>query len=350
MPNTLPSQLQQFDHRYATLSNEHGGRLIILEKGARALEMIAAPDKDSAFWRDPSALGTNDKWNLGGDRTWMSPELEYFIDGSGNYHFPAQLDPGSWKLTQTSPSQAIASMSCELQHSSSSKNVELELEKHFTLLSNPFPMNLSTSITDCSNLSYIGYETRTHMTLTPANLNSIHTDSSFSPSGYCNLWSIMQVPPGGNILAPTFGSVRPMTMFSQTEHIDMTLLPNGLQLPCKGQSSFKLSIDALSSTGRFGYLRQINDKKSSLIVRQFSVNPTGIYPDYPPNLPNHLGSCMQFYFDGGQLGHFAELEYHSPALPIDVQGQSTDVSQLYYFVGDTPAIQEIAKVFLGFLS
>lgn len=350
MPTTLISQLQQSGHTYADLSHEDGGRLIILEKGARALEMITAEQNNSAFWRDPSALTSDDNWNSGGDRTWVSPELEYFKDSSGNYQIPAHLDPGSWMLTQLSPSQAIARMTCELQHSSSSEEVKLDLEKRYTLLPNPLSMNMSSTLPDCSSISYMGYEVCTEMNLTPVNRNSTLSDSSSSPSGYCNLWSIMQVPPGGTILAPTYGSVRPLTMFSQTENIEMTLLPNGLQLPCAGPNSFKLSIDALSSTGRFGYLRQINDKKSSLIVRQFSVNPTGIYPDYPPNQPNHLGSCMQFYFDGGQLGHFAELEYHSPALPIGIQGQSTDVSQLYYFVGDVSSIQEIARVFLGFHS
>lgn len=347
MSNTLVSELQHFDHPYAELSNDNGGRLIILEKGARALELKTAEDDTSAFWHDPLALRTRDNWNVGGDRTWISPELEFYKDGSDCYDIPAQLDPGSWKLTKMSQSHAIARMTCELRHSSLSQIVKLDLEKRYTLLPNPFPMNMSSLFPDYSNITYAGYEVRTDMNLTPIHPILRLDGKDSSKSGYCNLWSIMQVPPGGKILAPTYGSVRPLTMFSQTENIPMALLPNGLQLPCEGSSKFKLSIDALSSTGRFGYLRRINDKKSSLIVRQFSVSPASIYPDYPSNLPTYLGSCMQFFFDGGQLGNFAELEYHSPALPVDIPGLSTDVSSLFYWVGDPQAIEEIARVFLG---
>ncbi|MCD9023797.1 DUF6786 family protein [Cohnella silvisoli] len=351
MGNTLQSQLQQSGNSYAVLSNSQGGQLIILEKGARVLELKTAEEaSSSAFWRDPNALHNENNWNSGGDRTWISPELEYFIDDSGSYHIPAQLDPGNWKLTQTTQSLAIANMSCELQHASSSQTIQVNLEKRFTLLPNPFPRNSSALTPDSSSVSYIGYEVRTDMNLTPVSSNSKPMDRTASPSGFCNLWSIMQVPPGGQIIAPTYGSIRPLTMFSQTENIDMELLPNGLRLHCEGQSSFKLSIDALSSTGRFGYSRVLADKKSSLVVRQFSVNPSGVYPDYPSNRKNYLGSCMQFYFDGGQLGHFAELEYHSPALSIDRPGHMTDTSQVFYFEGLTSAVQDIARVMLGICS
>jgi len=345
--NALTLQLQQLGHNHATLTSENGGRLVILEKGARALEMITDEENDSAFWRDPGSLCSEESWNLGGDRTWLSPELEFFIDSSGSYQVPAQLDPGDWKLTKTSTSQAITKMTCDLLHSSSSKKITIELEKRFTLLPNPLSMNSSSLLLDSSSLSYMGYEVRTNMNLTPADQKSKTVDVTSMTEGVCNLWSIMQVPPGGSILAPTYGYVRPLTMFSQTEDIEMKLHPNGLQLPCKGKKSFKLSIDSLSSTGRFGYIRHINEKKSSLIVRQFSVNPSGIYPDYPPNQKDYQGSCMQFYFDGDQLGHFAELEYHSPALSIDTPGRIADSSQVFYFVGCREEIEAVAVAMLG---
>jgi hypothetical protein len=56
---------------------------------------------------------------------------------------------------------------------------------------------------------------------------------------------------------------------------------------------------------------------------------------------------MQFYFDGGQLGHFAELEYHSPALGVEVQGISTDISRVYYFVGPSEEVDRISQDLLG---
>ncbi|WP_206669757.1 hypothetical protein [Paenibacillus luteus] len=188
MPNTL-TRLQQMGQTYAVLNNDHGGRLIILEKGARALDLKAVEDEPSAFWHDLNALHDDKNWNSGGDRTWLSPELDYFQDSSGIYHVPEHLDPGSWKLTQLSQSHAVANMTCDLQHSGSSKKIRIDLDKRYTLVPNPFLMNHSSLFPDCPSVSHVGFEVYTEINLTP--LHSVPLTESFaSPPGYCNLWII----------------------------------------------------------------------------------------------------------------------------------------------------------------
>lgn len=350
MSNMLQSvlaQLQQQNLPYSVLSNEQSGRLLLLEKGARALFLCAAEGDESAFWLNPNALSSQENWNSGGDRTWISPELDYFIDGSGGYYIPAQLDPGNWKLAPLSSSQASMSMTCELAHASSATTMRLHLEKKYSLLPNPLLRNTSSQLMMNETIQYAGYEVHTAIQIKPTSERAATNSNSSLDAGRINLWSILQVPPGGEIWTPTFGSVQPLTMFSQTDQIPIKLQNNGFQVRCEGDSSFKLSVDAISSTGRFGYVRRIDDSTSSLIVRQFTVHPSGSYPDYPPHQRQYEGSCMQFYFDGGQLGHFAELEYHSPALSIDAPGGMTDASELHYFTGATESIRAIAQLMLG---
>lgn len=346
-------EIVQSGRPHALLSDGQGGRLLILEQGARALALTATEEEDSAFWYAGSVPHPDHPWNSGGDRTWVSPEMEFFVNNTGKYAIPGQLDPGGWKLASPSSSLVSASMECELLHRASGRKVFLHLEKQFALTPNPYTRNTpsasSTSLA-IESVSYVGYEVHTRMKLTPADSISDQDDESASAPGFCNLWSIMQVPPGGKILVPTYGSARPLTMFSQSENLQTELLPNGFRIPCEGPHSFKQSVEALSSTGRFGYLRRLDEKRSSLVVRQFSVHPSGVYPDYPADNPQYRGSCMQFYFDGGQLGHFAELEYHSPALNVEVPGISTDASQVYYFVGPAEDVERISQDLLGLRS
>ncbi len=327
------------------LSNGQGGLLLIREQGGRALALWANKQEESAFWRANGALLPELSWNVGGDRTWISPERDYFMDASGQYAVPAQLDPGNWKLVQSSDSLVAVSMDCELLHSPSDRAVLLHMEKQFSLTPNPYTANSGSPARMNDSISYVGYEVHTRMILTPGASRSRAKDDS--APGFCNLWSVMQVPPGGRILVPSYGPVGPRTMFAQADTVNTELTPHGFRIPCEGDHSFKLSVDSLSSTGRFGYLRRLDDNRSSLVVRQFTVHPSGIYPDYPPDDPQYKGSCMQFYYDGGQLGHFAELEYHSPALSIDAPGSSSDASRVYYFIGPHENIGQISQDMLG---
>ncbi|MFD2333806.1 DUF6786 family protein [Cohnella sp. GCM10020058] len=344
MSEKLEAQLRLAGEPYVKLTAEDGGTLLVLVRGGRVHDMTV-PDGQSgaSFWTNPAALDAGG-WNTGGDRTWVSPEIEYFTDSAGSYAIPPQLDPGHWTLISTSESEALVRMACELPHRSSDASIRLNLEKRFAALPNPLRMNASLAGRDWAGLRYVGYEVRTTLELEPVALD---VGAAGIPSGFCSLWSIMQVPAGGVALVPTRGRVLPLTMFAQREPADIEATSRGVRIPCGGSYSYKLSFDAVASTGRYGYIRGLDASDSSLVVRQFSVNPAGVYPDYPPGKPDYLGSCMQIYNDGGHLGGFAELEYQSPALAIGKPGRATDDSQVFHFTGPTAKIREIAALLLG---
>lgn len=344
MSETLEAHLKRLGEPYVKLIGEDGGTLLMLLRGGRLHDMtVPGGQAGTSFWTNQAALETGG-WNTGGDRTWVSPEIEYFTDGFGNYGIPPQLDPGRWTLDSSTGREASLRTTCELRHRASDAQIRLNLEKRFATLRNPLLMNTSLPARDWTGVRYVGYEVRTALELEPVAPNN---GAAAAPSGYCSLWSIMQVPAGGVALVPTRGRVPPLTMFAQREPTDIEVTAGGVRIPCGGSYSYKLSFDAVASTGRYGYIRRLGAAESSLVVRQFSVNPAGVYPDYPPDRPDYLGSCMQIYNDGGHLGGFAELEYQSPALPIDMPGRGTDESQVFHFTGPTDKIREIAALLLG---
>lgn len=351
MYDSSSEQLHHSFHRHAVLEGVHGGHMVILEKGARVWALISSGRHESPFWTDKAALG-KETWNTGGDRTWISPELDYFIDSSGEYRVPSQLDPGNWRMTERENESIITlEQTFRLCHHSSGQEVGIHMQKQFSTIPNPLLTNKSDTDEQWADLDYIGYEMRQQMTVLPSEQDDQSVKDNQSrlsfASGYCNLWSIMQVPVGGTALIPTRGYAEPLTMFAEDMPIEMDVRPEGTRLPFQGKRSYKLSFDSLQSTGRFGYIRTINELNSSLVIRQFPVYPASIYPDYPADRTTYQGSCMQFYFDGGQMGGFGELEYHSPAVFIDTPSVTTDTSQLYYFVGKTTQIHKVVNRMLG---
>lgn len=344
MSETREAHLKHMGEPYVKLTGEDGGTLLVLVRGGRVHDMtVSGGQAGASFWTNAAALDAGG-WNTGGDRTWVSPEIEFFTDSAGSYAIPPQLDPGRWALKAATGREAVVRMTSELSHRSSGTRIRLDLEKRFATLPNPLRMNASLAAREWDGVRYVGYEVQTDLELTPVQQKG--SDEIAKP-GYCSLWSIMQVPAGGVALVPTRGPVAPMTMFAQREPAGIATTAGGVRIPCRGSYSYKLSFDAIASTGRYGYIRRLDASESSLLVRQFSVNPAGVYPDYPPDRPDYLGSCMQIYNDGGQLGGFAELEYQSPGLAIDRPGRTTDESQVFHFTGPTVKIREVAALLLG---
>jgi len=343
---TIKHQLEELREKYTDIGHADAEQIVILERGSRVIELKAPDHTESAFWTNPSAIAEG-HWNVGGDRTWVSPELDYFVDGSGEYGIPNQLDPGTYSLTADPLSHSASTEQTFIAiNSRARKDIALNLRKQYSPIPNPLSTNLSPEHADLLGISYAGYECQTRLgVLSEQPARTVDAQGSDAKS-WCNIWSITQVPMGGTVLIPTIGSAEPLVMFKQGDSIAMEVHPHYLKVAYDGSHRFKLSLDALQSTGRFGYWRQINEEESSLLVRQFHVRPAGHYPDYPGSQPNYTGSCMQFFFDGNQMGGFGELEYHVPAIQ-GANSVSTDVSQLYYFVGKTAEIRKICERMLG---
>jgi hypothetical protein len=351
MAESLKQELDRLNERYREIGSEETGRMLILERGSRMLEMRTRAGGESAFWTNPSALAEG-SWNVGGDRTWLSPELDFHMDPQGTYFVPAELDPGTYRMADGEyPGMCECSQTFTIANRHTPHRINVSLRKRYSPLPNPLR---TSGITGAGfEAEYSGYECETLLWAWPT--VSVESGDEAPQSGdkekrgrWCNSWSIMQVPLGGIAIVPTIGNPRPDWMYGPDGEVGMTADSRHLRIPFTGGSRFKLSLDALQSAGRFGYVRKINEEESSLLVRQFQARPSGFYPDYPQHREDYEGSCMQFFCDGGQLGGFGELEYHAPAIRWEAFPRSSaDVSQVYYFVGPARAIAETAEKLLG---
>jgi len=91
-----------------TLQLLDGTRVLLMPHGGRVLGLFSPASPENFYWTNPalappdlaSRFYSSGDWeNSGGDRTWLSPELDLFfpnypdLDMEG-YVQPRQLDPG----------------------------------------------------------------------------------------------------------------------------------------------------------------------------------------------------------------------------------------------------------------
>jgi len=106
-------------------------------------------------------------------------------------------------------------------------------------------------------------------------------------------------------------------------------------------------VRALATTGRICYVYPTGDRHA-LIVRNFSVNPSGEYSDVPWTEPEDKGYSTQACSVNSRWGMFSELEYHVPAIGGGTGlSQIEDRSQLWAFRGQRCDIVKIARALLA---
>jgi hypothetical protein len=112
------------------------------------------------------------------------------------------------------------------------------------------------------------------------------------------------------------------------------------------QGEQKIGVRAAATTGRVGY-RYGSGDCSTLIIRNFVVDPSGEYVDVPWDQPEDLGYSVQACNVNSRWGEFSELEYHVPAIGAGTGRTSCeDVSQVWGFRGPAEAIDQVMAALL----
>jgi hypothetical protein len=275
--------------------------------------------------------------HLGGDRTWVSPEVEFHVgdlaDPWGTYLAPRVVDPGQYRATLLGESIGLQNRARVRFHRRQTES-DIEIEKWVRLIANP--LRAEPWFGEVSGAAYAGYELTTTL-----RLDSPRTTPPIS------LWSLAVVPPTGHMIVPVLAETRVRDLFERTGPERLTAHAHAVHFLIDGREQHKIGVRAVALTGRAGYLRAAGPGRSSLLVRSFVVNPSGDYIDTPWEAPDEKGYAFQAY-NGGDLGAFGELEYHTPAIGGD-SGQDSyrDVSQLWAFSGPTPMVRRIAGKLLG---
>src|SRR5207248_2042079 len=177
---------------------------------------------------------------------------------------------------------------------------DVEIEKWVRLIANP--LRAEPWFGEMAEVAYAGYELATTLRL---------PDARTTPP--ISLWGLTVVPPTGQMIVPLWSPTRVRDLFEPTGPDRLTSTPHAVHFLIDGREQHKIGLRPAVLKGRAGYLRASAPQHSTLIVRNFVVNPSGDYIDTPWLAPHEAGMAFQSY-NGGDLGAFGELEYHTPAI------------------------------------
>jgi hypothetical protein len=275
--------------------------------------------------------------NSGGERTWLAPEVDFFLPDYPNkdkYWQPRQLDPGDYRLVRDERGDRLVNrLQCVLSRTKTT--VDMEITKSIGPAPNPlrhaFQLNLS-------GLSYAGYSQETTLELLAC---------QGDPQAQVGLWNLIQMPHGGDLLVATCGRSYPAVVFGTLSPQDLAIGDHVVRYRMRARGEQKLSFLAVEVTGRIGYRYPLGDGSWSLVIRNVFINPSGQYVDVPWDAPGVFGYAVQACSINSPLGQFSELEYHVPAVSPDAgRNFCADVSQVWAFRGPREQIDTVVHALL----
>ena len=331
-----------------------GSGLLLLPEYGRVLGLYPPQSEQNFLWTHPDLrsvggarqLFTASGWcNPGGDRTWLAPDREFFIRDvqrpMDTYRVPSALDPGAWQVIASEGggqrSVTLAS-TMTLERLQAHDTVHLQLRKRISAAASPlrdFPWA-------DAGMQYTGYTLTTTLSVAPPPGNA--------PVMEVGLWQLLQLPAPGIMLISTHGRGHARTVFGSVARQDLRMNEHLVRWHMgEGGDDAKISLKAAPLTGRAAHLfARDGDKVQDLVIRCFSVNPSGNYVDTPWLVPDDRGYAFQACRVRSGTAYFNELEYHAAAEADDVGGgEHRDVSQVWAFRGSRSVIATVACVLLG---
>ena len=300
-----------------------GGRVIALSPDSEANVLWTNPALDSPD-SARSFLESDDWLNSGGDRTWISPEIDTNVGDAARfaetYQVPKVMDPAAYQVTSSMRDSVTVETDVELRFNRSGRVVPLHLVKCVTVVKPPVDVPESVSAA--------GYTL--DVTLT--------AELPLPPEVRPGIWNLLQVPGSGTITIPVRGAAQTAAFIGSP-----VFRIEGATIECDvdNKASFKFGIHADSSLGAMHYLRG-DGEQAVLVSRMFEVKEAGTYADVPCNDLEAHGYMQQIYVDDGNFGGFGELEHHSPAIG-EQNGEDAvrDRSQVWAFSGPAEAISTL---------
>ncbi|MCG3147170.1 MAG: hypothetical protein PCFJNLEI_00607 [Verrucomicrobiae bacterium] len=298
--------------RASELRFPDGTRLRLLVRGGRVLGLYAPGSAENFLWNNPRPPKSG--WpNPGGDRTWLAPEADLFVQPGGAYVVTPTVDPGRYRIAG-----ATLVNRARVKNWRTGQTATFTIRKTVAPAANP--LRYERQLT--KRVSYAGYTLRTEV-----------TGAAFE----VGLWQLLQLPHGGEMLVPTYRRAEPVTYFGQVAGRDLSVTAGTVRYRMRASGVQKIGIRAAVLTGRVGYLT-----KSQLVVRNFLVNPSGEYVDTPwEDRADRTVAFQACNVNTPVWGAFSELEHHVPATT------GRDESQVWAFRGPPDVLSEVAARLLG---
>jgi hypothetical protein len=326
-------------HRYRGSSAAAPAVAVTLAAG-RIVALAFSKDGPNLLWTHPDLGDTGlVKTNptrlvggIGGDRLWFSPELRYHWVGKpdwhglGNYKVPADTDPGRYGFVDSEPGVVALEAQGRLPVQGSDQSLAFCVERKIRMAQPP----LSLDDPLLRNVRYVGIEADHELTI-----------QEETRTGQIDLWHLLQTPVGSVLIVPLRPGHRTQPLSYGLPGAWRTT-PNSVIWPIEGNTNAKIGIAAEALTGRSAILRRLSSKQWCLMVRQFPVDVSARYGDYPEGVPRD-DQVFQAW-DG--LG-FGEMEFHSPVLDAERGPRNLrEKDQLWAFGGSAQTIAALADILL----
>lgn len=343
---TILTRLLEAGIPFRTLMLEGGFTIVVTQRGGRIFGPFAAPEKDGLFWVSPvfsnadsfSRFLASGAWNLGGDRIWIAPEIQFSIADRQRFwetlQTPVAVDPGNWTLAAQEAGECEVSLEQTLSLEAkviAQGEVSLCLKRKIQPAANPLRC-LPGSDQLLDGVQYTGYE------------QLLHLSGDGAASAEC--WDLLQVQPNGQVYIPMYVPHPGVNYYEPVADLEH-LTPGGVWLSATGDRRYKVGYRAACVTGRLGYATRWNEQ-CCLLVRNFFNSPSASYREEPPLAPGVNGFSVHVYNDDGASGGFAELECNLPGVAGDTGYHSSmDRVSTWIYIGPHQKLQSIASTLLG---
>ena len=320
--------------------------IVVCERGARIFGPFVNASTSLAWmpaaFRDRRAfehLVASGHWNLGGERIWIGPEIQYMIPDRdnywGTYTLPAAMDPGTHTLDTSTMAEARLRQHLHLRPYRLTEAAKaLDIAIHVQSASDPlrYVHDHGALVRD---VSFAGY--RQTVTISETTRDAVMSES----------WNLLQLNPGGKVIVPC---ATPTEISDYYEPVDSHLAQHAgwAEVTITGARRFKIGFKSAHVSGRLGYLHFATDGIAYLLVRSFYNDPSSNYTEEPDFAAGQVGDSTHIYNDDGALGGFGELEARGRAIGATTgRSTSTDEFTTWCYRGPARAVRTIARQLLG---
>lgn len=333
---------------HATMEIGGNALILVLERGGR----IFGPffdDGPGVYWTNQaweqsdlfsSFLETPD-WNLGGDRVWISPEIQFSVtdrsDFWGTLRTPSAVDPGTYALDAGS---GVCELTQELEleaHNLASGTTSLLLERCIYPAMDPL-RSLAAYPVLMQGVAYSGYA------------QEIALEQRAGAHICAEAWNLTQVVPAGDILIPAVPEAEVVNYYEPVDPQHLERCSGFLRLRASGSRRYKVGVKSAHVCGAIAYL-STQDGAPYLYIKSFPNNPSAGYAEEPAHLPGMNGFSTHVYNDDGHSGGFSELECNLQTVGGSTNRRaSRDVVCNWFYRGDEGRLKIILTKLTGIAS
>ncbi|MHA1846111.1 MAG: hypothetical protein ACTSXU_00555 [Promethearchaeota archaeon] len=220
--DALIASLKKLVSYHEIETGSDNGGMIFSEYGGRLLGIFPRDESVNLLWTNMRLSDEieNKRWNIGGNRYWISPEQVFFYKDPVNWDgwfCPSGLDPASYQFTEVGSRRCRIESKIFLTNQMTGESFVGRVEREFLLIREPIK----------SGLVHCGVEVRERCEILSSNFLG-------------NSWSLTQVISGGvrnpgTVIIPTKDGSKPLSYFR--------VIPADRVKELRDHVAFKIDVD-----------------------------------------------------------------------------------------------------------